>query len=129
MAVSADLFIMHDRGYLLIWPPGRRMEIGKKYNAKALFDGIIIISFSISLHVTGQKKKVPGLLNLERYAVNWVGGFGILEDRLWPTDEKNLLKIFGNSVGSFDSLLLLGQFKAYEIDGFGSEAAGRPSYI
>ena len=56
--------------------------------------------------------KEPGLLNLGSYEVNWEDDFGILEDRVWPTDEKLLLKIFGNSVGSFNSLLLLWRFGA-----------------
>ena len=96
----------------MIWLATRRIRIGTEYNPKALFDGIIINSYSISLDVTAQKKKEPGLLNLRRYEENWVDGFGILEDRLSPTDEKKLLKIFGNSVVSFNSLLLLGHFRA-----------------
>lgn len=51
-----------------------------------------------------KEKKEPGLLNLGRYSVSEWMACSILEDRLWPSDEKDLLKIFGNSVGSFESL-------------------------
>ena len=42
-----------------------------------------------------KEKKEPGLLNLGRYSVSEWMVCNILEDRLWPSDEKDLLKIFG----------------------------------
>ena len=51
------------------------MRIGTEYNPKVLFDGIIIICSSISLVVSGQKKKKPGLLNLGSYELKWMDGF------------------------------------------------------
>ena len=37
--------------------------------------------------------KGPGLLNLGRYSVTEWMACSISEDRLWPSDEKDLLKI------------------------------------
>ena len=76
-----------------------KIRLGKDYRYKpcALFNGVLIISFSISKGLTGLKKNESGSLRFGRYSENCLEGLGILEARLCPIDEKYLFMIFGNS--------------------------------
>ena len=48
---------------------------------------MVIISSSISEGETGLKKNELSKFNFGKYSVNCLGGFGILEAKLYPMDE------------------------------------------
>ena len=52
---------------------------------------MVIISNSISGGETGLKRNELAKFNIYKYSVNCFGGFGILEAKLYPMDEKYLL--------------------------------------
>ena len=88
---SSDLFTNKDRGWLIIsCLANLRMRVGKEYSPYALFIGVVIISNSISGGDTGLKKNEVGKFNLNKYFVHCFGGFGTLEAKLYPMDEKYL---------------------------------------
>ena len=75
------------------------MRVGKKYSLYALFIGVAIISSSISGGKTGLKKNELAKLNFGKYSVNClIGGFGILEAKLYPMDEEYLFIMPGKDI-------------------------------
>ena len=51
----------------------------------------------------GLKKNELAKLNLDKYSVTCLGGFGILEAKLYPMDEKYLFIMSGKSEGLCDT--------------------------
>ena len=79
------------------------MRVGKEYSPYTLFIGVVIISSSTSEGETGLKKNELSKFNFRKYSVNCLGGFGILEAKLFPMDEKYLFIMSGKSEGLCDT--------------------------
>ena len=73
------------------------MWVRKEYSPYALFIGVVIISNSISGGETGLKKNELAKFNLGKYSVNCLGGFDILEAKLYLMDEIYLFIMSGKS--------------------------------
>ena len=58
---------------------------------------MVIISNSISGDEARLKKNEPAKFNFGNYSVNCLGGFGILEAKLYPMAEKYLFIMLGKS--------------------------------
>ena len=58
------------------------------------------------------KKNEPAKFNFGKYSVNCLGGFGILEAKLYPMDEKYLLIMSGKSKGLCDIRFVFGHLRA-----------------
>ena len=74
-----------------------KIRVGKEYNQWALFNGVFIISDSISTCVTGLREKASTLRDFGRYSKNSFCKFGSLEARLRPIEEKYLFIMSGSS--------------------------------
>ena len=92
-----------DKGWLIICLPDLRMRVGKECSPYALFIGVIIISNSISGDETGLKKNELAKFNFGKYSANCLGGFAILEAKLYPMDETYLVIMSGKSEGLYDT--------------------------
>ena len=88
-----------DKGWLIICLADLRVRVGKEYSPFALFIGVVIFSSSISGGKTGLKKNELANFPFGKYSVNCLGGFGILEAKLYPVDEKYLFIMSGKSEG------------------------------
>ena len=75
-----------EKGLLIICLADLRMRAGKEYSPYALFIGVVIISSSISGGETGLKKNELAKFNFGKYCVNCLGGYDILEAKLYPMD-------------------------------------------
>mgnify|MGYP006964563866 CR=1 FL=1 len=88
------------------------MRVEKEYSPYSLVIGVVIISTSISEGEAGLKKNELSKFNFGKYSVNWLGGFGILEAKLYPMAEKYLFIMSGKSEGLCDTWLVLGHLRA-----------------
>ena len=100
-----------DKGWLICLAY-LRMRVGKEYSPYTLFIGVVIILSSISGGETGLKKNEQAKFNFGKYSVNCLGGFGILEAKLYPRDEKYLFIMSGKSEGLCVTWLVLGHLRA-----------------